>query len=195
MLIYAFDPGSKVTGYAILDRALMGAVDEGSTNDRWAAAAAGILDAGVIPGSSSKYLDVRLCRLHRDVIGLIRAGIRHHVEKVGPLSPEGAGELHAVVEQPAWAGTNNRRRNPQAVAGLNRWIGALSMSLAVSDVNRVELFKARKVTKQRRRLAALAAIRQAGGPAPPEDQADVWDALYLGLDWIVSRNLNGGKDG
>lgn len=195
MLIYAFDPGSKVTGYAILDRALMGPLDVGNTTDRWAAAARGILDAGVIAGSQSKHLDVVHSRLHRSVIEVIRAGIKKHVEKVGPLSPNGADELQAVVEQPAWAGVNNRRRNPQAVAGLNRWIGALCMSLAVSQVNRVELMEARKVPKDRRRLAALAAIRQAGMPTPADDQADVWDALYLGLDWTVSPYLNGGKDG
>lgn len=178
MLIFGFDPG-QTTGYAIIDT-------ERIHGDRWEDAGHGILDAGAFSFSQSEYQHKRMGRLYESVGGVIQHGIAKRVEALpDPASGSPADELVALVERPAWAGTYSKKRNPQAVAGLNRTIGALLMALAVQKLNRVELVKAAKIPKAERRLAAIAALRSADKTIPPDDEHDVFDALYLALDWIT----------
>lgn len=180
MLIYAFDPGCTTTGYSIFDTATMR-----DTPDLWASAATGLLDCGTIQGSSSKYLRVRMKQLQRAVAAVKKVGIEKHVESSG----EAIDRSVALIETPAWAGTYHKKRSPASVAGLNRWIGALAATCVRAGFESVEYTDAAKVEKERRYLAVTAAIRSAGQVEPDQGTPhDVYDSLYLAIDWIVNEH-------
>lgn len=181
MLIYAIDPGKSVAGYAIFDT---DAMDD--SPDLWARAASGMLDCGTFTGSASKYLHRQMNDLHDKLGQILRRGVSLHVDQVGVSGPP-AGDYRALIEVPSWAGTYGKNRNPQSVAGLNRWIGATAASLSLHDVD-VDYVEAQKVPKNKRELAVLAALRLAKKKEPdPGSPPDVFDALYLGVDWIVNE--------
>ncbi len=173
--LVAIDAGMKLTGYAIFD------MDKITTHPDWepgvhpwARCANGLIDCGTVKGSSSRRLPARLMA----IVGGLRLMIDAHPAILAP------DYLEAVVEIPAWAGTYGKKRsNPKSVAGVHMLVGAVLVGLLCDQVH---VREARKVTKGHRRLVAQDALLESRCDyvVDPNAPADVWDAIYLGLDWL-----------